>query len=82
MVPFFGKNLQTTCLRGCNVCLQEDKGESRFSVSLKYWKMSTKMNNDSVTTCFCVTLIRIKIDLFSEKLSTKLGTKLEVVCLN
>ena len=42
--------------------------------------MSTKMNNDSVTTCFCVTLIRIKIDLFSEKLSTKLGTKLEVVC--
>ena len=55
-------------------------GESRFNVSLEYWKMSTKIKNDSVTNCFCATLIRIKSNLFAEKLGTKLGTKLEVVC--
>ena len=27
MAPFFAKNAQTTlCLKGCNICLQEDRG--------------------------------------------------------
>ena len=59
MASFLAKNAQTTlCLKGCNICLQDDRRvKSRFDVSLKYWKMSTKIKNDSVANCFYATLI-------------------------
>ena len=37
-----------------------DEGKSRFDVSLKYWKMSTTIKNDSVINCFYATLIWIQ----------------------
>ena len=55
---FRPKNAQTTlCLKSGNICLQED--ESRFDVSMRYWKLSSKIKkkNDSVTNCFYTTLI-------------------------
>ena len=56
------------------------ESESRFDVSLKNWKMSTKIKNGSVTNCFYATLFESKNNVFSEKLQ-KLGTKLELVTL-
>ena len=53
------------------------EGESRFDVSLKYWKLSPKTKNKTVNNCFYATLILIKNDLFSEKLQ-KLGTSLDI----
>ena len=41
------------------------EGESRFDVSVKYWKMSTKIKNDSVTNCFlCCYNLNKKITYF------------------
>ena len=41
------------------------EGESRFDVSVKYWKMSTKIKNDSVTNWFlCCYNLNKKITYF------------------
>ena len=55
------------------------EGESIFDVSLKYWKLSTTIENDSAHQMFpCYFNLKKKSDLFSEKLQN-LGTKLELV---
>ena len=44
------------------------EGESRFDVSVKYWKMSTKIENDSVTNCFlCCYKLNKKITYFLKR---------------
>ena len=59
MVPFFGQICPYhVVFEGLSYLFagrQEDK--NRFDVSLKYWKMSTKIKNDSVANCFYATLI-------------------------
>ena len=59
MATFFGQKCPNhVVFRGCNISLQEDRRvESRFDVFLKYWKMSTKIKNDSVINFFYGTLI-------------------------
>ena len=51
-----------------------------LDVFVKYWKMSTKIKNDSVTNFFMLLQFEYKNTLFSEKLQ-KLGTKLELLPL-
>ena len=59
MAPFFGQKCPShVVFEGMQYLFagkQEDK--NRFDVSLKYWKMSTKIKNDSVANCFYATLI-------------------------
>ena len=54
------------------------EGESRFDVSLKYWKLSTSIKMIQLPTVSMLLLFELKNDLFSEKLQ-KLSTKLELV---
>ena len=56
MAQFLARNAESTlCLKHLFAGRQE--GENRFDVSLKYWKLSTTTENDSVTKCFYATLI-------------------------
>ena len=56
MKTFLDKNAQTTlCLKGLFAGRQE--GESRFDASLKYWKLSTTIKNESVTNFFYAALL-------------------------
>ena len=59
MVPFFGQQCPNHVVFEGLQCLFAGRQESksRFSASLKHWKMSTKIKNDSVTNCFYATLI-------------------------
>ena len=84
MVPFvLAKNAQTTlCLKGCNICLQEDK---RVKVgSMSPWNIGNcprQLKMIQLPTVFMLLQFESKNDVFSEKLQ-KLGTKLELVtCL-
>ena len=59
MAPFFGQKCPNhVVFEGLqHLFAGRQEGESGFDVSLKYWKMSTKVKNDSVTNCFYATSI-------------------------
>ena len=59
MAPFFGQKCTNhVVFEGLqHLFAGRQEIESRFDVSLKYWKMSTKIKNDSVINCFYATLI-------------------------
>ena len=59
MAPFFGQKCPNhVAFEGLqHLFAGRQDGKNRFDVSLKYWKMSTKIKNDSVANCFCATLI-------------------------
>ena len=81
MAPFFGqKRPNHVVLEGLqHPFAGRQEGESKFDVSLNYWKLSTTINRMIQLPSVSMLLkFESKNDLFSEKLQN-LGTRLELV---